>query len=284
MKISEILTKARTVLKESGVKNVGLDSIILLSHALSFSKEQIIFNPDLQIGEKEKTKFFELLLRRSKREPISHIIENREFFGKNFFVNSSVLDPRPDSEVLIELIFALFPNHSQNLEILEIGVGSACLITTALNHFIDSTGIGLDISKKALEVAQINIKNHQLESRLKLIQSDLFSELKNGEKFDLIISNPPYIPSSDIKKLQEEVREFEPIIALDGGIDGLDFYRKISEEARYFLKKDGKIVLEIGQNQGEPIREIFLEKDFQLIATKHDLSGIERSLAFASKC
>ncbi len=283
MKISEILTEARAILTKSGVENVGLDSTILLSHALSLSKEQIIFNPERKINEKEQSKFFELILRRSKREPLSHIIENREFFGKNFFVNSSVLDPRPDSETLIELIFEIFSNHSQNLEILEIGTGSACLITTTLNYFINSSGIGLDISEKALEVAQKNIKNHQLESRLKLIQSDLFSELRNGEKFDLIISNPPYIPSSDIKNLQEEVRGFEPIIALDGGIDGMDFYRKISQEARYFLKKDGKIALEIGQNQGEPIREIFLEKDFQLIAAKNDLSGIERSLAFALK-
>lgn len=281
MKISEILTEAKLRLKNSGVENVGLDSLILLSHALSFSKEKIIFNPDLELSLNQQQSFFDLIERRTKREPISHLIEKREFFGRDFFVNSNVLDPRPDSETLIELVLKNFPQKESSLKILEIGSGSGCLIITLLSHFSNSNAVALDISKKALEIAQKNAINHEIINRLQLIESDLFANLENAEKFDLIISNPPYIPSSEIENLQDEVKKFEPRLALDGGFDGLDFYRQIAAKAKNFLNEKGKVILEIGQNQEKEVAEIFIKEGFLFNESKADLAGIERALCFS---
>jgi len=283
VKISEILAEAKSRLKNSGVVNEGLDSLILLSHALSFSKEKVIFNPDFELDKEQQEKFFDLINRRSRREPISHILEKREFYGRDFFVNSSVLDPRPDSETLIELVFKHFPQKESSLKILEIGVGSGCLIITVLKHFINARGIGLDISQKALEIAQKNATSHEINSRITLQKSDLFSALQENEKFDLIISNPPYIPSADIKNLQDEVKNFEPILALDGGLDGLDFYRQIAAQANDFLNYEGKIILEIGQNQEKDVAEIFVKAGFLFSESKADLAGIERVLCFVTR-
>lgn len=280
MKISEALARARQILDSKGVANSKLDALILMTNALSFSKEQVVFNPDLELDSKQQNNFFELVVRRAEREPLSHIIGKREFFGEGFFVSSDVLDPRPDSESLIELVLKNFPDKNQKLKILELGVGSGCLIITLLKAYKMADGRGVDISKNALEICQKNSEFHQVQDRLKLLQSDLFSALNSSEKFDLIISNPPYISSQEIETLEPEVKLFEPIEALDGGADGLDFYRKIAAEAKNFLNQNGKIILEIGFGQKEKIVEIFTKKEFLFIESKQDLSGVERSLCF----
>ena len=257
MKISDILAKSRNQLEKSGVSTNKLDSLILLTHALSVSKEQIIFNPDLEIDLSQQNKFFNLVDRRSNREPISQIIGNREFFGYDFYVTNKVLDPRPDSESLIELVLKKFTDKTQKLEILEIGTGSGCLITTLLLLYKASHGTGLDISSEALEICQKNSEFHAINHRLKLIESDLFLSLSKNKKFDLIISNPPYIPSQEIENLEAEVKIFEPRIALDGGADGFDFYRRTADEAQNLLLKDARIILEIGFGQKDEIVKIF---------------------------
>jgi release factor glutamine methyltransferase len=279
VKISEALVKARQDLDSKGVSNSKLDVLILLSHALLFSKEQIIFNPDLELNPAQQKSFFDLILRRAAREPVSQIIGKREFFGEDFFVSKDVLDPRPDSESLIELVLKNFLKD-QKLTILELGVGSGCLIITLLKALKIADGAGVDISDKALEVCKKNAEHHQVHNRLRLMKSDLFSGLKPLEKFDLIISNPPYISSSVIENLEPEVRIYEPRTALDGGVDGLDFYRKISAQAKNFLNKNGQIILEIGFDQKEKVIEIFSEKEFLLIDSKSDLSGVTRVLRF----
>lgn len=283
VKILDVLARAKRDITNAGVSNSGLDSLILLSHTLSFSKEQIIFNPDFELNSKQEEDFLKLVTRRVAREPISHIIGKREFFGADFLVNSDVLDPRPDSETLIELVLQKLSNNNLNLKILEIGVGSGCLIITLLGFAKAAQGTAVDISKKALEIAAKNAQTHEVASRLKLINGDLFSALNQGEKFDLIISNPPYIPSHDIEKLEPEVKNHEPLLALDGGVDGLDFYRRIAAEARNFLKENGAIFLEIGYGQKEKISEIFAEQNFILEAFKADLAGVDRVLQFKSK-
>ncbi|MBM5782054.1 MAG: peptide chain release factor N(5)-glutamine methyltransferase [Pelagibacterales bacterium] len=310
MKISDILTFAKIQLENSGVSNSKLDSLILLSHTLSFSKEQVIFNPDFNLTFEQEQTFLELIKRRCKREPVSHLIGRREFYGHNFIVDCNVLDPRPDSETLIELVLKNFPDKKQNIQFLEIGCGSGCLMITLLKELENAKATAIDISEKALEIAQKNAELNDVKDRIQFLQSDLFSVFKTPDilrcaqndrkrscysehseeyqetsfiaKFDLIISNPPYIPSQDIEELEPEVKIFEPRIALDGGNDGLDFYRKIAEEAKNFLEEKGKVILEIGINQEEDIIKIFTSQNFKFIDAKKDLAGVIRVLSFSA--
>jgi release factor glutamine methyltransferase len=288
MKIAEALSQARKDLDSKGVSNSKLDSLVLLTHTffmlkIPFSKEQIIFNPNFELSDSQQETFFELIQRRAKREPVSHILGKREFFGEDFIVSSDVLDPRPDSETLIELVLKIFPDKNAKLKILELGVGSGCLIITLLKALKNAEAIAIDISQKALEICQKNTANHQVQNRLKLLKSNLFEALNSSEKFDLIISNPPYIASIEIEDLEPEVKIYEPKTALDGGLDGLDFYRKIAAAAENFLQPKAKIILEIGYNQHQEITKIFTEKNFILTASELDLSGVVRVLCFEIK-
>lgn len=285
MKISSALMQARSLLDANGVSNSRLDALILLSHAISisgvsFSKDQVLLNPYMELNEEQIASFFDLILRRTKREPVSHIINKREFFGEEFFVNKNVLDPRPDSESLIELVLKNFPQESsQQLEFLELGVGSGCLTVSLLKLYPLSKAIGVDISQEALDICQRNANNHQVQGNLELLKSDLFNSIEN-KKFDLIISNPPYISAQEIETLEPEVKIYEPIMALDGGEDGLDFYRRIASQAKDFLNNDGKVIVEIGYGQEDQVTDIFLESNFVLIDKELDLSSVVRVLCF----
>lgn len=279
MKISDALILAQNKLQQSNIENPAIDALVLLKYATSFSKEKIIFNPNLELAENQLNDFWRTISRRQAREPVSHILESREFYGLDFFVSADVLDPRPDSESLIELVMKIFPDKKQQLEILELGVGSGCLSITLLKNFINAAGSGVDISLKALEVAQKNSTTHQLLHRFQLKHSDLFTNIA-GQKFDLIISNPPYIAAAEIETLADEVRLFEPRLALDGGVDGLDFYRRIAREGAGFLKSDGLVVVEVGYNQWQDVVKIFAQNGFVLKLVQLDLAGVERALCF----
>jgi len=283
VKISQALLLAKDRLKTKCIDSFSLDSTILLSFALEKPKEFVLFNPDFIIDDSTRDKFFSLLLRRENNEPISHIIGKREFFGLDFFVNSNVLDPRADSETLIEMVIEFYKNNAGNLEFLEIGSGSGCLTISLLKNLNNCCATAIDISEKALDIAKLNAKNHDIFNKIEFIKSDLFECLNSEKKFDFIISNPPYIPSYQIPKLQNEVRMYDPILALDGGIDGLDFYRNIAENATNFLKKDGKIFLEIGQGQETDVEKIFLDHNFRVIKAKNDLANIQRALCLSQQ-
>ena len=282
LKLSELLSFAKNELKLANIPSPQIDSLLLICKAFSLTKEQVIFNPDLAINQNQINDFQALLKRRLSREPMSHIIGKREFFGNDFLVSSSVLDPRPDSESLIELIGEIFPDKNSKLKILELGVGSGCLILTALKLFSNWNGIGVDISEKALEMAQKNAHLLEIQNRIQLSKSNWFENI-SSEKFDLIISNPPYIASAEIETLQEEVKNHEPRNALDGGISGLDCYEEIAKNVGNFLKNKGILILEIGQNQEISVQEIFEKNGLKLIKTKKDLGGIIRSLAFTNE-
>lgn len=294
MKISEALKLAKSRLVE--IDGGAFDALLLLMQATSLSKEKIVFEPDFLLDETQQKKFFALIERRKNREPVSHLIGKREFFGREFLVTRDVLDPRPDSEILVELALQ---HAAENSRILELGVGSGCLIITLLASLPDAAGVGIDVSAKALKIARENAEKNGVASRLKLIESDLFTglgtlssssaknkkaelELRDPKKFNLIISNPPYISTAEIGNLQDEVRLFEPRMALDGGSDGLNFYRRISAEAKKFLAENGAVIVEIGYGQKEKTAEIFASHGFQLIESKRDLVGIERALCFKS--
>jgi len=280
MKISEILAQAKDQLEKSGVSNSKLDSLILLTHALLVSKEHVIFNPDLELSQDQKKSFLSLVERRSAREPIAHIIGKREFYGRDFFVTKDVLDPRPDSESLIELVLKKFPKKNQKIRILEIGSGSGCLVITLLKELPIAQAIALDLSEKALKICKKNADFQEVQDRLQLIKSDVFSALKENEKFDLIISNPPYISSTEIEELHPEVKIYEPRMALDGGFDGLDFYRQIANQSQNFLAQNAKIILEIGFGQRADVEKIFNKENYFLEEVRQDLACVERALCF----
>jgi len=278
MKITNALSLGSQELQKVKINSHLLDSRILLCYCLNLTFEQVIFNPDQILTQNQIDKFFSLIKRRAKREPVSHIIGKREFFGNDFKINAFVLDPRPDSESLIEAVLKYIPDKSQKIKILELGVGSGCLILTLLKIFENANGIGIDISKKALEIAKQNSDFHDLKCQF--IESDWFSALNHTQKFDLIISNPPYIETDQINFLQDEVKNYEPRIALDGGLDGLNCYRKIAENIVNFLNPNAIVILEIGQNQENSVIEIFTSKGLKFVESRKDLGGIVRCLVF----
>lgn len=280
MKIAQALQIAKENFTTAKIDSASLDAMLLLSFACGFSKEKIIFNPDLELSAKQYEDFQALVARRQRREPISHILNNREFYGLDFYVDKNVLDPRADSESLIELVLQKFPDKNAVLNILEIGVGSGCLVITLLAQYKNSQAVGVDISDAALQVAQKNAVANDVSARLQLQQSDLFSSLNDLTKFDLIISNPPYISKAQIEELADEVRLFEPRLALDGGIDGYDFYRRIAKSCKNFLKPQGQVVVEIGYDQKQEVENIFRARGFSLTDVKCDLAGVQRVLCF----
>ena len=280
MNVENILAEAVEILKKNSIASPILDARILMSFSTSLSKEDIVFKASqINLSQNQKEKYLILINKRAKKIPLSHLTNNREFFANNFYVDENVLDPRPDSETLIEMMINKLESSSF-LNICEIGCGSGCLIISLLKHFNNWYGRGIDISKKALEIAQKNANNNNVFERINFVESNLFEKLQDNQIFDIIISNPPYIPSGEIENLQDEVRLYEPKIALDGGLDGLDFYRKIAIESQKFLKKNGNIFLEIGYNQHQFVKDIFENVNFKFIDFKKDLSGIIRVLEF----
>lgn len=280
MKFSEALKQAQKILQTAQIETAYLDALLLLIFATGLTKEQIIFNTDAELTVWQYEDFMRAIARRERREPVSHIVGKREFYSLDFFVSGDVLDPRPDSESLVEMVLQNF--SSKKIYFLEIGVGSGCLTISILKNLPDAVALGVDISVKALEICQKNAQFHQVQDRFLLLQSNLFSEIQ-PQKFDLIISNPPYIARDEIEKLAPEVKLHEPITALDGGIDGLDFYRRIAAEALNFLNPQGKVIIEIGAGQEKEITEIFARAGFELCEEKYDLAGKIRVLEFKKK-
>ena len=283
MNIENAIKEAVEILNKSSIASAILEARILISFVTKLSKEDIIFKaPQINLSQEQKEKYFDLIHKRIRRIPLTHLTNNREFFGNNFYVNENVLDPRPDSETLVEMTIKKYQNSSF-LSLCEIGCGSGCLIISLLKHFKDWNGLAIDISKKALEIAQINAENNEVFGRIEFLESNLFKDLKDNQIFDIIISNPPYIPTANIENLQDEVRLYEPRIALDGGLDGLDFYRQIANQSKKFLKSNGNIFLEIGYNQHREVIDIFEKFNFKFIDFARDLSGIIRVLEFEKR-
>jgi len=281
MKTSQLLLTIAKKLQKNSHSSSNLEARLLLAHVANCSINTLFLQDELQINQAQKNKLNRLIVRRSNGEPMSYLLNKREFYGHEFIINKHVLDPRCDSEAMIELIKEDCANLSnQSLRIIELGVGSGCLIISVLKEFELWSGIGVDISPKALNLAKKNCQKFNLSSRLKLMNSDLFSKIKLSNKFDIIISNPPYIPTLQIDTLQKEVAFYEPRFALDGGNDGLEFYRKIAKNSLNYLQKKGSIFVEIGYNQQIDVIDIFKECGFYLHSKKTDLANIVRILHF----
>ena len=285
-----IIKPALIILQKSNNKAPNLDCRILLGHAMGLNRS-VYPHEQIKITQKEINKFKTLIDERKKGKPVSRIINKKQFWKMNFTLNEETLDPRPDSEVIIESILKHFKDKLGNLRILDLGSGSGCLGLSILNEYKNSKGILIDASLDSLEIAKINAVDYNLFHRSKFINLNWFKKewtkelLQNieNEKFDIIISNPPYIPSNDINNLQIEVKKFEPRLALDGGKDGMDSYKSILPYIIDILKPEGKIFLEIGHNQQNLINKIANKCELIFKDSNKDLSGIIRVLVYGLK-
>ena len=259
MYISELLHSGSKILKLNKIRTHQLDSELVLSSLLKKQRENLMIDLDQKVSESIVLDFEKLISRRAKREPLAYILKNKEFWSNDFFVNRDTLIPRPETELLCENIIKIFRN--KNLYLLDMGTGSGCIILSILTELKRAKGIGIDISRKAIEVAKKNSNKLGLNKRVKFFNKPL--ENIYGYKFDLIVSNPPYIRSSDIKNLSEDVKKFEPKIALDGGQDGLDVIKKVIYKSRTILKKLGWLALEVGFGQQYNVSQILKKQNFK---------------------
>jgi release factor glutamine methyltransferase len=259
MNISNLLKEGSDILKKNNIQTNQLDAEILLSKLMNKKRERLIINSDENVPNEIINNYNILLERRSKKEPIAYIVNQREFWSKDFYVNKHTLIPRPETELLCENVIKLFKDKEFNF--LDIGTGTGCILLSILSELKKAKGIGIDVSKKAIDVAKKNSINFNLEDRAKFIVKP-FNKIY-GYKFDLIVSNPPYIKSIDIKNLKEDVRKFEPKLALDGGKEGLDVIKKVIYKSKTILKKDGLLALEIGFKQHYKVSQILKEQGFR---------------------
>src|SRR6056300_728999 len=246
MNINSAVTEATNILKDKSILSAQLDTEILMAKALDKDREYIILNHDKVLNNENLEYFKKLVSERASRKPIAYLLNKKFFWKSEFYVNQNTLIPRPDTEIIIEQILKVTKNK-HCLKILDIGVGSGCILLSILKEKKNFYGTGIDISKNSLEISRLNAKKLLVEERVKFYKSDV-DKFDLG-KYDLIVSNPPYIKSSDLKYLVSDVLKFEPRWALDGGLDGLSVIRKVINKTSELLKKNGKFILEIGFNQ-----------------------------------
>ena len=255
-------------LEEAGIEEASIDAWILVEHITGLKKQDIIINPNITFSESELGDLNYAFKMRAKRIPVQHITGVQEFMGHTFEVNNDVLVPRFDTETVVEHALG-FINDGDS--VLDMCTGSGCIaISIALARDVMVTGV--DLSKAAIAIARKNAKNNNAD--VKFVESDLFEHV-NG-KYDVIISNPPYIRSEEIEKLMEEVRLHDPLMALDGGKDGLVFYKRIAIDAKKHLKDGGRLIFEIGYDQGEEIKDIMTKQGYKDVTVQKDLAGLNR--------
>ena len=260
MNILKVIQFGSQILKEKQILTNILDSELLLSKTLNKPREEILINLDQEVNKKNLLRFKKYIKRRSNNEPIAYILKEKEFWSKKFNLNTSTLIPRPETELLVAKIIQLF--EGKKLRILDIGTGSGCIIISLLDKLKNSCGIGIDISKSTIIAARKNGHRYNLQDRLKFLNRSFESVF--DQRFDLIVSNPPYIKRKDIKNLSDDIKRFEPRIALDGGNDGLDLIKKVIYKSKNILKIKGTLALEIGNEQIKKVSKILLDNNFRI--------------------
>ena len=277
MTYKEVYEMGKASLKQAGVEDAALDARILLEFVCGTNRNDLLAHGEEPVSHEKNETYVNCIARRAEHIPLQHITGSQEFMGLSFQVNDKVLIPRQDTELLVEEVML---HLHDGMSILDICTGSGCILLSLLHYSNDCRGIGMDISKEALLVAQQNCRNLELEAEF--LESDLFSAFEpdkadgKQEKFDIIVSNPPYIETEIVETLAAEVKDHEPGIALDGGKDGLDFYRKIAKEAGNYLNRGGMLFLEIGYNQGEAVTKLLEKSGFRDVQLKKDYAGLDR--------
>ncbi len=275
MTVADLRELGSRALKEAGIEDHDTDPLIILERILKKNRTFILTEPDTEVGPNECERFLSCIEDRKKRIPLQYILGVADFMGLEFYVNQDVLIPRFDTEFVTEEVMIA---TDDGMRVLDLCTGSGCILLSLMCYKNDLTGVGSDISEGAVRVARKNAEALKEAGRLngsaEFITGDLFENV-NGS-FDIIVSNPPYIRSGDISSLMSEVKDHEPGSALDGGRDGLDFYRRIADEAFSYLNAGGRIFLEIGYDQGDDVRSIFAGRGYRDVRVKKDYSGNER--------
>ena len=261
MEILKLINESTNNLKENKIYSSRLDAEILLSYVLKKSREKLLLNLDKKVTPNQEKYFKKIIKRRSLNEPVAYILKKKEFWSKDFFINKNTLIPRPETELLVEKVISMF-KKKEKISLLDIGTGSGCILLSILCELKHATGIGVDVSGKALKIACKNSKKLGLINKAKFYNRS-FLQLFNI-KFDLIVSNPPYIEKKEIKNLNDDIKKFEPKLALDGGNDGLDVIKKVIYKSKSILKIKGKLALEIGTGQYKKVSNILKKNNFRV--------------------
>ena len=281
--IMKILNWTKQYFEAKGVENPRLDAEVLLCAVLKCQRITLYVDFERPLSEEELATYREYVRRRGNFEPLAYILGERAFMRNTFKVNKATLVPRPETELLVESLVRIAPllKREGDVKILDIGTGSGAIIVSLLDYLPNAKGVGVDISVDALIVAKENSEKIGVTGRIGFVRSDVFSKLPLEKKFDIIVSNPPYIPAGDIAGLDKDVQQ-EPRGALDGGADGLDFYRRITAEAMDHMAEEGVLAFEIGISQAAAVQQLCLDAGFVTTAVRKDYAGIER-MVFAVK-
>ncbi|MDX1922016.1 MAG: peptide chain release factor N(5)-glutamine methyltransferase [Alphaproteobacteria bacterium] len=274
MKRGEALIYASQRLKEAGIEDPEREARLLLTYALQCEALELIIRPRVELNIDEETIFKGWLARREKREPLARIHGLREFWGLPFGLNEATLEPRPDTETLVECVLKKIPDKHARLRILDIGTGTGCILLSLLHEYPYAQGMGTDKSARALEAAQQNAVQLGLKTRASFLETH-WADNVNG-RFDVVVSNPPYIAKAELADLQPEVRDYDPMLALDGGEDGLEPYRNITPSAKNLLENGGLLAFEVGHRQATAVQEILKQNAFRDVGTRHDFQNIAR--------
>lgn len=272
------LRDAVKALQQARIETASLDARVLLQHVLGISREQLLADMGLTLDRVHYARYRELVEKRAQRQPVSQLTGQREFWGMTFAVTADTLDPRPDSETLIEAVLEACPDKARPWRILDLGTGTGCLLLALLKEYENAKGMGVDTSNGALNVAQNNATTLGLASRAAFASSSWGEQVRGA--FDIIVSNPPYIPTAEIAALAPEVCRYEPMAALDGGADGLSCYRVILTQLPDLLAEGGVAVFEIGMGQEMAVQAIAQEHGLRCAGMRKDLSGITRCIVF----
>lgn len=281
VQLGAVLQRAKVVLQASGSQSPDLDVRLLAQNAFGISALDLVVRQDMEIDAISLERFNAMIARRENAEPVHRILGEREFYGLTFKLSAATLEPRPDTEALIELALPFLQEVSRIKnapQILDMGTGTGAIVITLLHKIANAKAVAVDISEEALNTAMLNAQAAGVDKRLKILQSDWLSNVSG--QFDMIVSNPPYIPHHEIAALACDVKNYDPVIALDGGKDGLDFYRALALNAANHLYKNGMVCVEIGAGQYQDVEAIFSNQDFELIQSAQDLGGHERAMLF----
>ena len=275
MNINLAINLGSKILRDKFIPNSQLDSEILMAKIINKDRNYILLNSEYPINKDDLNNFYKLIKKRSKGKPVAYLTKKKFFWNSEFFITDEVLIPRPDTELIVENVLKL-TKQKNKMNVLEIGIGSGCILLSILKERENFYGTGVDISKKCINISKMNANNLKVSSRLKLYQTNV--DKFNLGKYDLIVSNPPYIKRCKLKYLERDVVKFEPILALDGGLDGLSEIRKVIKKSSELIKKNGKFILEIGFDQKNEVINLLKRKGFYINSAQKDLGDNNRCI------